>query len=103
VTDEDTDVSKQDPLQRMINSFIVKIWLTNPERRDSAAWRGQITHVSTQERRYLKSLEDITEFIKPFLQRMGVRAGSGSKFMRWLHRKPGRPPRSTRDKQEGSE
>jgi hypothetical protein len=84
--DEDTGISKHDPLERMINSFIVKIWLTNPERRDSAEWRGQITHVATQERRSLKSLEDITEFIKPFLERMGVRVAPGLRLKRWLLR-----------------
>jgi hypothetical protein len=88
VADEYTGISKQDPLQRMINSFIVKIWLTNPEGRDSDEWRGHITHVSTQERRYFQSLEDIMEFIKPFLERMGVRVASGSRLKRWLRRKP---------------
>jgi hypothetical protein len=56
------------------HSFIVKIWLEETaEEAGRATWRGHITHVPSGERRYLKKLDEITAFIRPYLQEMGVR------------------------------
>lgn len=56
------------------NSFIVKVWLEElPEDDDSAVWRGHITHVPSQERRYLQTLDDAVDFIAPYLERLGVK------------------------------
>jgi hypothetical protein len=44
-----------------VHSFIVKLWL------EESAWHGQITHVPSGERRYLKDLRDIVRFIKPYI------------------------------------
>ena len=51
------------------HSFIVKIWLeeTGPEA-DSMLWRGRITHVPGGENRYFQALDDIGDFIAPYLQ-----------------------------------
>ena len=55
-------------------SFIVKIWLEETaEETGRARWRGHITHVPSGERRHLKDLGDITAFIVPYLERMGVK------------------------------
>jgi hypothetical protein len=56
------------------HSFIVKIWLEETaEETGQARWRGHITHVPSGERRHLKDLGDITAFIVPYLERMGVK------------------------------
>jgi hypothetical protein len=56
------------------HSFIVKIWLEEPAQNSrKGKWRGHITHVPSGERRYLKSLGEITAFIVPYLISMGVR------------------------------
>ena len=58
-----------------LQSFIVKIWVE--ETGDSASttpWRGSITHVVTGERRYVKSLEEITKYFRVYLQ--GIRSES---------------------------
>jgi hypothetical protein len=59
-----------------IHSFIVKVWLEETvEEAGRAKWRGHITHVRSGERRYLQRLSGIGDFIMPYLERMGVRAG----------------------------
>ncbi len=56
------------------HSFIVKLWLEETaEENGRATWRGHITHVPSGTRRYLKDLEDIVSFIKPYLEAMGVK------------------------------
>lgn len=52
--------------------FIIKIWL---EDTDHATWRGYITHVPTGERRALQDLEEISRFIVPYLEKLGVQFG----------------------------
>ncbi len=52
------------------HSFIIKFWLEREVDGEGRVWRGQITHVPGRKegsRRYLHHLEDITEFIAPFL------------------------------------
>ena len=43
------------------------------EEAGTATWRGHVTHVPSGERRYLKRLEDIVEFVRPYLARMGIK------------------------------
>lgn len=60
-------------------SFIVKVWVE--ERAGKAGrgvWHGYITHVWSHERRYLKDLDEIADFIAPYLEAMGVKL-----FRRW--------------------
>lgn len=59
------------------HSFVVKVWLEESlEEAGEAVWRGHITHVPSQERRYLHALDDIIDFIGPYLERMGVKPRS---------------------------
>ncbi len=73
-----------------VQSFIIKLWTEeSAERRQAATWRGYITHVPSGERRYLKELGDITAFITPYLEAVGVRTGVWRRVGRWLkHAKP---------------
>lgn len=64
-----------DPTESL--SFIVKIWLEETtEEAEEAAWRGHITHVPSQERRYLQTLDDAVDFVAPYLERLGVKPHS---------------------------
>lgn len=67
--------------------FIFRIWL-EPREIEGAApqWRGMIEHVTSGERRYVKSLDEATEFITGFLQRMGVKIGVRARLRRWFKR-----------------
>jgi hypothetical protein len=58
-------------------SFIIKIWLeeTAPEA-GWAVWRGHITHVPSNQRQYIKSLDEIAWFIASYLQELGVEIDS---------------------------
>ncbi len=65
--------------------FIVKIWLEETaEEAGRATWRCHITHVPSGERRYLKNLDDITAFITPYLERMGIRPKLRQRTKWWL-------------------
>lgn len=65
------------------HSFIVKIWLDETDEASGAArWTGHITHVPDGERRYLTELNEIREFIVPYLKAMNARIGSRRKF--WM-------------------
>jgi hypothetical protein len=68
------------------HSFIIKIWLEETvEQSGEAKWRGSITHVSSSERRYVESLEAITEFIAGYLEAMGVNPVQKA-TRKWLRR-----------------
>jgi len=69
------------------HSFIVKIWLEGSEKNGSGLhWRGNITHVPSGERRYLKGWGDIFSFIAPYLE--GANGGMRFKWRlyQWLCR-----------------
>ena len=66
-------------------SFIVKLWIeeaaSGPER---GLWRGHVTHVPSGHRQYIKDLDEITVFIAPYLEEMGVKLGPRLSLGRWL-------------------
>jgi hypothetical protein len=86
-TDQNTSDAGNDLSGRMVCSFIIKIWPESPEKGKQAKWRGHITHVPSQERRYLKSLKDITDFVNKYLQYMGVRVDLGWRWKQRLKRR----------------
>jgi hypothetical protein len=52
-----------------LQSFIVKIWLEGKEESENASpWRGSITHVGSGERRYIRSLDEITGYFRSYLK-----------------------------------
>lgn len=68
-----------------VHSFIVKIWIEEGARADGrAGWHGHVTHVPGGERRYLKRLDDIADFITPYLEEMNVAFGPCDRLRRWL-------------------
>jgi hypothetical protein len=55
-------------------SFIIKVWLEETADEDrQASWRGHITHVPSRERRYVQTLDEISLFMAPYLEALGVK------------------------------
>lgn len=70
--------------------FIVRIW-REPRELPGAqpVWRGSIEHLPTNARRYFVDLDDIVDFIAPYLETMGVRSAGrrwGRGCLTWLRR-----------------
>jgi hypothetical protein len=62
-----------------VQSFIVKLWFEETAGRNQRRLsHGYITHVSSGERRYVKGLDGITEFMAEYFALAGVKLG-----MRW--------------------
>ena len=80
-----------EPLEPDARSFIVKVWVEERAAEGGkGVWRGHITHVPSGERRYLKNLGEIEDFIAPHLEEMGVKLGMRWQLRRWLRRLLGR-------------
>ncbi|HJZ80830.1 MAG TPA: hypothetical protein VKD91_10810, partial [Pyrinomonadaceae bacterium] len=55
-------------------SSIIRFWVDeSSEENAPARWRGQITHVSSGKMVYLQSFGEISNFILPFLEALGVK------------------------------
>ena len=68
-------------------SFIVKVWVEeHAEGNSQGVWHGHITHVFSGKRRYFKDLDEIRDFIQPFLGEMGVHIETGGRWRRWFQR-----------------
>jgi hypothetical protein len=76
-----------DEIESDTQSFILKVWVEDhAEEASHRVWRGHITHVSSNKRRYLKNLSGIEDFISPYLEEMGVKFGIHWRIRRWLNR-----------------
>jgi len=77
-----------DLYERNTHPFIIKIWLEdNFEDVGHPTWRGYITHVPTGERQALQDLDEISRFIMPYLEKLGVQFGPLwyiKQSLRWL-------------------
>jgi hypothetical protein len=77
-----------DPYEANTHSFIVKIWREEVSAHtDQAVWRGHITHVPGGERRYLRNLGDLSTFIVPYIEEMGVKLALWWRVRQWLNRR----------------
>ncbi len=65
-----------------VHSFIVKVWIEEEDRRST--WYGHITKVPGGEQRYLRSLREIEDFIRPYLKAAGIRFGLSDRIRKWL-------------------
>lgn len=67
------------------HSFIVKVWLEETQDEDGkVVWRGDITHVQGGERRYLRNLNQLKDFIEAYLVKMGVRLSGLRRIKSWF-------------------
>jgi len=82
-----TDELGADEPEPRAHSFIVKVWVEEEQLKTGrVTWRGHITHVFSGKRRYLKDLDDITLFIAPHLQAMGVKLSQRVRLKTFLKR-----------------
>ena len=76
-----------DTPESKVHSFIVKLWVEEAvDEKTKSVWRGYITHVPDGERRYLKRLSDITDFIARYLGEVGINPRLDVWFKRRLRR-----------------
>lgn len=76
-----------DEIESEAQSFIVRVWVEeHAEEGSLGVWRGQITQVPSGEYRYLKSLDEIVDFISPYLESMGVKPGMHWRIRQWYRR-----------------
>jgi hypothetical protein len=74
-----------DTPESKVHSFIVKLWLEETgDGTRKVVWHGYITHVPDGERRYLKRLNEIVEFIKQYLEGAATETGLMARFRSWL-------------------
>lgn len=74
-------------LEPRTHSFVVRIWLEEePDEKDGGKWRGHITHVEDEDRRYLHSLQDIPAYIAPYLRGWGVKPKPCLRLTLWRNR-----------------
>ena len=65
-------------------SFIIKFWLEKTtEAQKEVLWHGQVTHVPSGARRYLKTSDDLLNFMTPYLDAMGIKFSRQRHFWRW--------------------
>jgi hypothetical protein len=75
------------PIQSSTHSFIIRLRIEESgEEEGLITWRGYITHVPGGERRYLQSLDDISNFIATYLAATGARPMKKSFVAQWLRR-----------------
>lgn len=68
-----------------VHSFVIKIWLEETAAEaDAAVWRGRITHVASAERQFITDINELSTFIWPYLQEMGVKPAPGRRRGRCL-------------------
>jgi hypothetical protein len=80
-----------DEMESDTQSFVVRVWAEDrAEEAGQGTWRGHITHVFSSRRRYLKNLDEIGDFIAPYLEEMNVKIGVRWRIRRWLKRLIGR-------------
>ncbi len=54
-------------------AYIVRVWIEQREVEGApVAWRGSIEHVGSGRVKYITDLDEITRFVRPFLEVMGV-------------------------------
>jgi hypothetical protein len=67
------------------HAFIVRIWIEPREiEGETPLWRGVIEHVGSGERRYIKHLKELEEFIAIYLKKMGVGLGRECWILEWF-------------------
>ncbi|MCA9938276.1 MAG: hypothetical protein KC418_06520 [Anaerolineales bacterium] len=76
-----------DPYEPHTHTFVIRLWLEESAQEQSeTVWRGHITHLLTQKRRYLQTPDEIIFFILPYLVEMGVKLQMKWRIKWWLAR-----------------
>ena len=63
-----------------MHSFVIRIW-TEEEATETedVIWRGHITHIPSNERRYFEKLDTVTEFISYYTKPPGPPGSGGTR------------------------
>lgn len=73
ITEQCQRAIDMDLYESHLHSFIIKLRLEEgTEELKRTAWSGQIKHIPGGEYRYVRSLEEISDFIRPYLTSAGV-------------------------------
>lgn len=73
--------------EKYTHSFVIKIWVEETaEEADNVVWRGRIIHVADNKKGYFQDLDDISVFIWPYLNGMGVKASGMRRLRYWLNK-----------------
>jgi hypothetical protein len=78
--DVPVDDANQEDSESETQSFLIKLWIEVDKAAGVVAWRGYITHVPDNERRYVTTLFGITDFIALYLEQAHMDLGA----YRWL-------------------
>jgi hypothetical protein len=74
-------------LQNKDQTFIVRLWREPSDGDESLSqWRGVVENVQHGNRRYLKDLNELTAFISPYIEKMGVKISNPKKSRKWFIR-----------------
>jgi hypothetical protein len=66
-------------------SFVIRLWIeTSDGSGEAPTWRGHVTHVASDDKRYVDDLFEIPEVIAPHLVAMGISLGRFWRMKRWL-------------------
>ena len=62
------------PDETKSHSFVLKIWVKEPlDHDETPIWRGRITHVMEGSYKYVKTLNEIIQFLTPYFNSMGIK------------------------------
>lgn len=71
------------PAESCVASFVIRLQLDD----EGTRWRGHITHVQSEERKHVRSLRQLDDFILRHLTELGLRQlGPQERLWRWLKR-----------------
>ncbi len=73
--------------ESQLHSFVIKFWLEDAlENTKRTAWRAKITHVPGGEDRYIKSFDEMADFITAHLKWSDVETPSQGPMRRLIRR-----------------
>lgn len=76
--DERADEYGEELFEQANHCFTIDLWRERPSSAAHAAvWRGRITHIPSNSRRYVQTLDEITAFIVSTLGEIEQESGAG--------------------------
>ena len=67
------------------HSFIVRIWHEPRELKGAVPeWRGVIEHISSGKRRYFRHINEVTNFMEPYLNKIEFKSGTNWRLRKIL-------------------
>jgi len=71
--------------ESQLHSFIIKLWIEDPvDDAKRTAWRGQITHVPGGEHRYIKSFDEMADFVTAHSKCVGFENRPQGRLRKWI-------------------